>query len=132
MLLCCVAQESCDFLAVTELPRGVIPYQEIRGLVPKFESEILVGAPNFASKNISDKYPKFCPLNFRYDPKIGIFHNFCVLLYQNFPSFPFYLVDLAGPCPKFCQAPSTSQYGSTPSPRAELTILGPVHMNPGQ
>ena len=75
MLLCCVARESCDFLAVTELPGGVIPYQEIRGLVPKFESEILVGAPNFASKNISDKYPKFCPLNFRYDPKIIYVRN---------------------------------------------------------
>ena len=43
------------------------------GLAPKFASEILVGAPNLASKNISDKYPKFCPLNFRYDPKIGTF-----------------------------------------------------------
>ena len=42
------------------------------GLAPKFASEILVGAPNFASKNIGDKYPKFCPLDFRYDPKIKI------------------------------------------------------------
>ena len=38
----------------------------------KFASEIHVRAPNFAFKNIGDKYPKFCPLNFRYDPKIGI------------------------------------------------------------
>ena len=30
-------------------------------------------APKFASKNIGDKYHKFCPLNFRFDPKIGIF-----------------------------------------------------------
>ena len=37
-------------------------------LAPKFASEILVGAPNFASKNIGDKYPKFCLLNFRFDP----------------------------------------------------------------
>ena len=43
------------------------------GLAPQFTSEILVGAPNFASKNISDKYPKFFPLNSRCDPKIGIF-----------------------------------------------------------
>ena len=50
------------------------------GLSPTFASEILVGAPNFASKNIGDKYSKFCPLKFRYDPKIGIFFpNFCVL-----------------------------------------------------
>ena len=27
-------------------------------------------APNVASQNIGDKYPKFCPLNFGYDPKI--------------------------------------------------------------
>ena len=36
-------------------PQGmVLPYQEVRGLTPKFVSEIFVGAPNFASKNISD------------------------------------------------------------------------------
>ena len=46
------------------------PYRpEFGGLA----SEILVGALNFASKNRSYKYPKFCPLNFRYDPKIGTF-----------------------------------------------------------
>ena len=41
-------------------------------LAPKFASEILAGAPNSASKNIGDKYPKFYPLNFKYDPEIGI------------------------------------------------------------
>ena len=45
------------------------------GMAPKLASEILVGAPNFASKNLGDKYPKFCPLNFRFDPKIGIFFS---------------------------------------------------------
>ena len=45
-------------------------------LAQNFVSEILVGAPNFASKNINDKYSKFCPLNFRYDPKIGTFSTF--------------------------------------------------------
>ena len=49
------------------------------GLAPKFASQILVEAPNFASKSIGNKYPKFCRLNFRYDPKIRIFPNFCVL-----------------------------------------------------
>ena len=48
------------------------------GLAPNFASEILAGAPNFASKKINDKYPKFCPLDFRYDPKLGLFPNFCV------------------------------------------------------
>ena len=42
------------------------------GLAPKFASEIHVRAPNFASKIIGDEYPKFCPLNFRYDPKICV------------------------------------------------------------
>ena len=51
-------------------PPGGISILGGRGrLVPKFASEIRVGAPNFASKNIGDKYPKFCPLNFRYNSK---------------------------------------------------------------
>ena len=57
------------------------------GLAPKFASEILVGAPNFASKNISDKYPKFCPLNFRYDPKIGTFSQLLRLVVTELPKF---------------------------------------------
>ena len=40
------------------IPEAVLPYKEVGGL-----------APNFASKNIGDRYPKFCPLNFRYNPK---------------------------------------------------------------
>ena len=42
------------------------------GLAPKFASEIRVRSPEFASKDIGDKYPKFCPFNFRYDPKICV------------------------------------------------------------
>ena len=57
------------------------------GLAPKFASEILVGAPNFASKNISDKYPKFYPLNFRHDPKIGIFSQLLRLVVTELPKF---------------------------------------------
>ena len=57
------------------------------GLAPKFASEILVGAPNFASKNIGDKYPKFCPLNFRFDPKIGIFPQLLRLVITEVPKF---------------------------------------------
>ena len=38
------------------------------GLAPKFASEISAKAPNFASKTTGDKYPKCCPLNFRYEP----------------------------------------------------------------
>ena len=57
------------------------------GLVPKFASEIIVGVPNFASKTIGDKYPKFCPLNFRFDPKIGIFPQFLRLVITELPKF---------------------------------------------
>ena len=57
------------------------------GLAPKFGSEILVGALNFASKNISDKYAKFCPLNFRYDPKIGTFSQLLRLVVTELPKF---------------------------------------------
>ena len=57
------------------------------GLAPKFGSEILVGALNFAFKNISDKYPKFCPLNFRYDPKIGTFSQHLRLVVTELPKF---------------------------------------------
>ena len=71
-----------------EYPRG---YFHIRrsegGLAPKFASEILVGAPNSVSKNISDKFPKFCPLNFRYDPKIGTFSQPLRLVVLELPKF---------------------------------------------
>ena len=61
--------------------RGVLP--------PNFASEILVGATNFASKNINGKYPKFCPLNFRYDPKIGTFSQLLRLVVTELPKiFP--------------------------------------------
>ena len=62
---------SCVMLT-REKPKGGISILGGGGLAPKFSSEIRVGSPNFASKNIGDNYPKFCPLNFRYDPKIGI------------------------------------------------------------
>ena len=71
------------------------------GLAPNFASEILVGAPNFVSNNINDKYPKFCPLNFRYDPKIGTFSQLLRLLVRELPKFFLLWVNLAGPCPNF-------------------------------
>ena len=57
------------------------------GMAPNFASEILVGAPNFASNNINDKYPKCCPLNFRYDPKIETFSQLLRLLVTELPKF---------------------------------------------
>ena len=47
----------------------------------KFVSELR--APNFATKHIGEKYPKLCPLNFRYDPKIceEDLHEFSSALY---------------------------------------------------
>ena len=66
-------------------PRGVLPCLEVGGLGPKFASEILVGAPNFASKNKSYKYTKFCPLNFRYGCKIGTFSQLLRLVVTGLP-----------------------------------------------
>ena len=57
------------------------------GLVPKFASEILVGAPDFASKNIGDKYPKFYPVNLRFDPKVWTFCQHLCLVVTEFPRF---------------------------------------------
>ena len=57
------------------------------GLAPKFASEILVGAPNFSNKNICAKYPKFCPMNFRYGPKIGTFSQLLRLVGTELPKF---------------------------------------------
>ena len=55
-------------------------------LATKFAPEIPVRAraPNFATKHIGEKYPKLCPLNFRYDPKICVedLHEFSSALYS--------------------------------------------------
>ena len=48
-----------------------------------------------------DKYPKFCPLNFRYDDKIGPFSQLLRLVVTELPKLSSYLVNLAGPCPNF-------------------------------
>ena len=87
----CINPNICVLMIIFNvfIPQGVLPYQEVEGgLAPKFASEILVGAPNifnFASKNIGDKNPKFCPLNFRYDPKIGIFPQLLRLVVTELP-----------------------------------------------
>ena len=85
-----------EYLIMDWIPQGGTSILGGRGgLAPNFASEILVGAPNFTSKNINDKYPKFCPLNFRYDPKIGIFPQFLRLVVTELPKF-FFLVDELG------------------------------------
>ena len=72
-------------------PRGVLSYQKVGGgLVPKFASEIRVGAPDFASQIIGGKYPKFCPLNFGYNPKcpkIVILSQLLRLVVTELPQF---------------------------------------------
>ena len=60
----------------------------------KFAPEIRFRAPNFASKNKGDKQPKFCHLNFRYDPDIGILSQFFHLVVPELPKF-FLFGDLA-------------------------------------
>ena len=87
-------------------PQGmVLPYQDIgggggEGLAPKFASEIFIGAANFASKNISD-IPNFALWISDMTSRLGLFPNFCVLWWQNFPIFSSYLVKLAWPHHKF-------------------------------
>ena len=49
--------------------RGYFHIKRSGGLAPNFASEIHVGTPNFASKNIGDRYPNICPLKFRYNRK---------------------------------------------------------------
>ena len=78
------------FRKVCLKPRGgtsILRGREGGGFAPEFASEILVEAPNFASRNVSDKYPKFCPLNFRYDPKIGTFSQLLRLVVIELPKF---------------------------------------------
>ena len=71
-------------------------------LAPKFASEIRIGAPNLASKNIGDKYPKFCLLNFRYDTKIGILSQLLRLLVTELPMIFLLFGELGWTFPKFC------------------------------
>ena len=72
------------------------------GLAPKFASEILVGAPNFASKNLNDKCPKFCPLNFRFYPKIGIFAQLLRFVITELSKIFLLFGELGRTLPKFC------------------------------
>ena len=65
----------------------MLPCWEVGGLAPKFASEILVGAPNFASRNVGDRCPVFCSLNFRYDPKIGTFSQLLHVVVTELPRF---------------------------------------------
>ena len=51
---------------------------------------------------VAPQYHKFCPLDFRSDPKIGILSQLLHLVVTELPKFSSYLVNLAEPCPKFC------------------------------
>ena len=84
------------------------------GLAPKLASEILVGAPNFASKNIGDKYHKFCPLNFRFDPKIGIFQQLLRYVITELPKFFLLFGELGRTLPQI--SPPNLIRGPSPPP----------------
>ena len=84
------------------IPGGDFHIRRSGGSAPNFASEILVGAPNFVSKNINDKYPKFYPLNFRYDPKIETLSQLLRLAVKELPKFFLLFDELGQPCPKFC------------------------------
>ena len=85
-----------------------------RGLAPNFASEILVGAPNFASKNIGYKNPKFCPLNFRYDPKIGNFPQLLCFVVTEGPKFFLLFGELSWILPQIL--PPNLTWGPSPPP----------------
>ena len=72
--------ETLIFPSESQSQREYFHIRRSGGLSPNFASEIHVGTPNFASKNIDDRYPKFCPLNFRYNCKCP----------QNCDSFPIF------------------------------------------
>ena len=83
---------------------------------------------NFAFKNIGDSYPKFCPLNFRYDPKQNlcgrslwilfqeILSQFLPLVVTKLPKFSLYLVTLLPNFASKLEARSTA-------PHRALTVM---------
>ena len=108
-------------ICMSPTPGGYFYIRRLGGLAPNFASEIFVEAPNFASKNINDKYPKFCPLNFRYDPKIGTFSQLLRLLVTELPRFFLLFCELGRTLPQILPPnlmwgprPPTSLFGSTP------------------
>ena len=103
-------------------PGGHFHIRRSGGLAPNFASEILVGAPNFASKNINDKYPKFCPLNFRCDPKIGTFSQLVRLVVTKLPKFFLSFGEPGRTLPPHPPPPPTSLLGSTPPGRLSSFI----------
>ena len=97
-----------------DCPGGDFHIRRSGGLAPTFASEILVGAPNFASKNLDDKYPKFCPLNFRFDPKIGDFPQLLRLVTTELPKFFLLLGELDRILPQIL--PLNLMSGPSPPP----------------
>ena len=97
-----------------KVPGGYFHIRRSGGLAPNFASEILVVAPNFASKNINDKYPKFFPLNFRYDPKIGTFSQLLHLLVTELPKFFLLFCELGRTLPQIL--PPNLMRGPSPAP----------------
>ena len=68
-------------------PGGYFHIRRSAGLALKFASEFRVEVPHFASKNVGNKYPKFCPLNFRHDRKIRIFFQLLHIVVTEIPKF---------------------------------------------
>ena len=86
----CMKQNTSARLGTTWLPlnnSSVLNPGATSILAKKIASEIRFRAPNFASINVGDKYPKFCPLNFRYNPKIGILSQRLRLVVTKLPKF---------------------------------------------
>ena len=103
--LCSLCNQASEFVSrlfctCAKTPGGYFHIRRSGALASNFASEILVGAPNFASKNINDKYPTFCPLNIRYDPKIGTSSQFLRLVVTELPKFFFLVGELGRTLPQ--------------------------------
>ena len=85
------------------------------GLAPKFASEIFVGAPDFASKNIGEKYPKFCLWISDLTPKLGFFPQILRLVVTELPKFFMLFGELGQTLPQIL--PPNLMWGPSPPPR---------------
>ena len=104
----------------------VLLYEEVGGLGPKICLWNSCWSPKFCLQKYKWQIPKFCPLNFRYDPKIGTFSQLLRLVVTELPKFSSYMVNLAGPCPKFASELNVRSKNPPPPPTSlfESTPLG--------
>ena len=69
---------------VSHVPRGDFHIRWLGAWPQNWSLKFMSEPQIFSTKNIGEKYPKLCPLNFRYDPKICVedLHEFSSALYS--------------------------------------------------